>query len=372
MPSLIKKRNKKRWKGVVMVKGRRVEKLFPDNSIDTKRQAVLWEKETKEKLEKQLIDMDCLTILNWAEEYLDYSKEKHDKKTYNEKKGVFAQFFKFFVPNMLVEEINPGNALKYLMAQKKSKSGNKSNKHRKNLATAWKWGRKYMVGFPQNVPNPFREVDKFSAEEAKRYVPPEKDFWKVYNCAEGQDRIMLLAFFYLAARRSEIFDLTWEDVDLVHNKIRLGTKKRKGGNKEYDWLPMTSTLKDALSQWWRIRPLKNTAHVFVCLDNTPFCEQYYGKKFTARRHFMSRLCEKVNVKPFGFHSIRHLAATILYHKGYSISVIQAFLRHKSPTTTNRYLQSLGLEMTRAAIEEGLKGLKQDVALPFEKKKVSGF
>ena len=59
-------------------------------------------------------------------------------------------------------------------------------------------------------------------------------------------------------------------------------------------------------------------------------------------------------KPFGFHSIWHLTASILYHKGYDLSVIQAILRPKSPTTTNRYLQSVGLENTRLALEQGLK------------------
>jgi len=61
------------------------------------------------------------------------------------------------------------------------------------------------------------------------------------------------------------------------------------------------------------------------------------------------------VKPFGFHAIRHLTASILYHKGYEVSVIQSILRHKSPTTTNRYLRSLGLEATRDALEKGLAG-----------------
>ncbi len=315
--------------------------------------------------------MDCLTIFNWAEEYLDFSKEKHDIKTYKEKKGVFSQLLRFYDPTTKIEEMDPGKALKYLMEQKKIKSGYKSNKHRKNLATAWKWGRKYMIGFPKDMPNPFREVDKFSTEETKRYVPPEEDFWKVYNCAEGQDRIMLFTFFYLAARRKEVFNLTWNDIDFINNKIRLGTKKRKGGNKEYDWLPMTSILKETIDYWWGNRPMQDKKHVFVCLDKTSFCEQYYGKKFTSRQHFMKRLCTKAGVKPFGFHSIRHLSATILYHKGYSLSVIQAFLRHKSPTTTNRYLHSLGLEMTRSALEEGLKGLRQNVPLPFKNKKAIG-
>ena len=70
---------------------------------------------------------------------------------------------------------------------------------------------------------------------------------------------------------------------------------------------------------------------------------------------MRRICKKAGVKPFGFHAIRHLTATILYHKGYDISLIQGVLRHKNPTTTDRYLRSLGLERVRKGLEEGLRG-----------------
>ncbi|WP_394699529.1 tyrosine-type recombinase/integrase [uncultured Desulfobacter sp.] len=38
---------------------------------------------------------------------------------------------------------------------------------------------------------------------------------------------------------------------------------------------------------------------------------------------MKKLCERAGVKPFGFHGIRHQTASILYHKGYDMSVIKA-------------------------------------------------
>ena len=76
------------------------------------------------------------------------------------------------------------------------------------------------------------------------------------------------------------------------------------------------------------------------------------------RHLMERLCKRAKVKPFGFHGIRHLTASILYQKGYTPSVIQTILRHVSPNTTARYIHSLGLEETREALEEGLKGPAQ--------------
>jgi len=83
---------------------------------------------------------------------------------------------------------------------------------------------------------------------------------------------------------------------------------------------------------------------------------------------MKRLCDKAGVKTFGYHAIRHLTASILYHKGYGVSVIQAILRHRNPTTTNRYLKSLGLESMREALEEGLK--KPAKIIPFNNQKVS--
>jgi integrase len=86
-----------------------------------------------------------------------------------------------------------------------------------------------------------------------------------------------------------------------------------------------------------------------------------GRPFRVRQHFMRRLCEKAKVKVFGFHAIRHLTASILYRKGHSLSHIQAVLRHKNPTTTSRYLRSLGLEQVREALEEGLKGPARVIA-----------
>ena len=65
---------------------------------------------------------------------------------------------------------------------------------------------------------------------------------------------------------------------------------------------------------------------------------------------MERLCKKAGVRVFGFHAIRHLTASILYREGQPVAVIQSVLRHKSPQTTTRYLQSLGLKQTQEAME----------------------
>ena len=162
--------------------------------------------------------------------------------------------------------------------------------------------------------------------------------------------VMLLTFLHTAARRGEIFRLTVSDIDFDNGRVRLSTKKRTGGNLEYDWLPMTEELKRELSFWLEHRPLKNKPHVFMCLEERPFHFEHYGEPFKYRAKFMKSLCLKAGVKPFGFHAIRHLSASQLYSMGYSVGTIQALLRHKSAGTTERYLKTLGLEHVRDAVE----------------------
>ena len=109
--------------------------------------------------------------------------------------------------------------------QAKARSGYAVNNDRKNLLAAWNWGIKYL-DLPS--PNPCM-VDRFPESRKTRYVPPEKDFWTVYEASEGQDKVMLLACLHLAARRSELFRLTWDDVDFGNERIRIGARKRLGG-----------------------------------------------------------------------------------------------------------------------------------------------
>jgi integrase len=235
--------------------------------------------------------------------------------------------------------------------RKKESSGNAANKDRKNLVAAWNWGKEYMEPrLPEFNPC---WIKKMPEVRHPRYIPPEENFWKVYDVAEGQDQVMLLTFLYTAGRRSEIFRLKWEDVDFKNKTIGLWTRKRVGGDFEYDKIPLAAELEKSLWWWNENRPLKETPYVFVCLDETEFTKEYYGKPFRIRQHFMKKLCDKADVKHFGFHSIRHLTASILYHKGYSLAVIQDVLRHRSPTTTNRYLKKLGLKNTKNALENGL-------------------
>ena len=142
-------------------------------------------------------------LIEWANDYLTYARTRFTSKTYDEKRFIFKRFFKAINPKLLVSELTVRQALAFLQKQAEDRSGYAANKERKNLLAAWNWGIKYMA-LPS--PNPFL-VDKFLERRQARYIPSERDFWKGYDAGEGQDKIMLLAYLQLAARRSEIFRL---------------------------------------------------------------------------------------------------------------------------------------------------------------------
>jgi integrase len=298
----------------------------------------------------------CLT--DWAQKYLDFAQVRFVPASYTEKRSMFRRFFKEISPTLPVVNLKPGDVLTYIVKQEEVRSGYAANKDRKNLVAAWNWGMKYMKPTLPG-PNPCL-VETMEVVKHPRYVPSEEDFWKVVDVADGQDKVMLLAFLYLGARRKEIFRLTWSDVDFGLKQARLWTRKRAGGSEDFDWLPMTTELRKELRWWWDNRPIKDVETVFMCLEEGKVRRGHHGQPFKYRLQFMGRLCELAKVKPFGFHAIRHLTASILHRKGYELAAIQLILRHQSPSTTERYLRRIGMERMREVLEDLSRSKKGEV------------
>lgn len=347
-----------KWKAQVRRDGRRKEKSF-----NTKKEAIDWEAEMRKMTAEDWLEKTGTVCLgDWAQAYLDFSRVRHSDKTYDEKRSMFRRFFKQVDPAMPVADLNPAEILAYVIKQKEERSGYAANKDRKNLVAAWNWGMKYLNP-PLPGPNPCL-VEKMPEVRTPRYIPPAEDFWKIYEIAEGQDKVMLLTFLHLAARRGEVFRMTWADVDFGDSRVRLWTRKRHGGTYEFDWLPMTRELRRTLLWWWEHRPIKDQPHVFLCLNEHPGQKENYGNPFVYNQKMMPRLCRMAGVKPFGFHAIRHLTASILYKRGYEVGTIQAILRHKKAGTTERYLRSIGMERVRDVLED-LEPNKAEV-VPFNR------
>lgn len=364
MPTLTKRRGKKRWRAQVMIKREVKTKWFPDATRESKRLALEWEVETRKKLdlEQKLLSSTVTgcSVLAWGNAYLDYSAKHHADKTYVEKRSCFEMFTAFFgadtaVENLVMQLGEPvlSRLQEYFDRQWEKRSGYAANKDRKNLRVAWSWGSKYLAGFPRLRFNPFSELDKYPEVRKPRYVPPLGDFWAVFDRIEGngseavQDRVMLLFCLHLAVRRGEVFRALKTDVTFTPEpRIRIGTRKRENGDMEYDLLPLTPELAKALRNWIDEHPFPDSEHLFLSLADN----EHYGQPFTSRQHAMKRWCERAGVEPFGFHAIRHLTASHLQEGGFPESYIKEILRHKSEATTRRYLRGISTHKLKGALK----------------------
>jgi integrase len=334
------------WLGQVKQHGVRRRKLCPSKDA-----AKAWEVEMKRRGNTQVLQapestqIAIVCLLEWAEKYLDYPL-RYSPKTYSEKRNSFRRLLHAFGGPAPVETLKPGAVLEYLQTIFHTRSGHAANKERKNLVAAWNFGCRYLEGFP--TPNPFVIVPKFPETSHPRYVPPQDDFWKVVEVAEGQERVLLLAFLHTAARRGELYRLTWADIDFGTKRLELTTRKRKDGSLERDQIPMTDELCHALMSH---RQSAINEWVFIQIEG-----RHAGKPYVENRGFPQELCRTAGVKPFGCHAIRHLTASILAQKNTPMVAIQAILRHRKLATTERYVR--GLEPVRPylrILEGGLFG-----------------
>lgn len=313
------------WTGQRIINGKRQRRSFL-----TKKDALLWESQILPETEETRIL--SISLLDWATEYLRHAEQNFVPNTFQEKRTAFRLFFSSGIDaKQPVASLSPLRAQKALQQQSISRSGNAANKDRKNLSAAWAWGVKFLQ-LPEV--NPFTKVEKFSSERVERYVPPFEDFLKVFHSLEDdQDKLMLYCYLQTGARRDELFRLTWADVDFFRKRIRLSWRKNKVGEWRSQWV----SIKEDLAEWFLKHKKKTSdlkASVFLRTQGLPY--EY-------RQHWLKRLCNRVGVKPFGFHGIRHLFASILAAQNVPLVEIQYMLRHTSLATTQRYIHRLKKE-----------------------------
>lgn len=318
---------------------------YSSNYHKLKSEAVAAREKHKKKVrldaKRQAESKPIITFSQIAIKYLDYSERRHTSQTYKTKEMVVRKMIDHLDDFVVAEEIgdhllnvvNPNDIESYL---KTRPSNHNYNVHyievhalfnhciKKNLCPG---------------PNPCTGIEKMPETQPEKYIPSEEDILKVFMVA-GEDRPLLLVLFHTLARIAEILKLKWSDVNFSKKTIRLWTRKRKGGNLEYNDLPMNTDLHNILYDLWEAREQESWV----------FFNKRAGTRYLRRPKLMPGLCKAAEVTPFGFHSIRHFAASHLAdQEKVSKKAISGLLRHKNLSTTEIYLHSID-ESQRAAAE----------------------
>lgn len=336
----------KRWAAKFQYRRRQYKK----EGFRTQSEALRWLIKTRQELKNPpQHEVIALSFFQVATKYLEDCEARYQKNTWRQKAFVYRNFLSSIDDDQLIDSIPKQKFIEYLK-NRKNKGGNcAANRDLKEFKALYNWCIRQEI----LKKNPCANIEKYPENKKERYVPPAEDLNKVLQAAECEDADLVQIICHTAGRISEIFNMTWEDVNFEKRWVRLWTRKRKGGELEEDKLPITKTLSNILKRRWENRD-KNTSYVFHNPDGSQYTKNQ--KKDT-----MKNLCRKAGVKPFGFHSIRHHVASSLADSGeVSLPEIQKILRHKKVSTTDNYIKALDPQLKRTGkiLEELLNGRKK--------------
>lgn len=184
--------------------------------------------------------------------------------------------------------------------------------------------------------NPMHKVRKLSVNnERKRYLQPQEIAKLLEKCQQINVELFLCVLIALltGARKSEVINLTWDDIDFDYitstkNKGLIKFLNTKNGDDKF--IPIHPYLYDELLKYKNsitVRQLKND-YLFKNENSKPN-ERLIGKLFP-------KVIKQCGIENFRFHDLRHTQASWEAMSGVPQQITQKALGHRTSQMTNRY------------------------------------
>lgn len=198
--------------------------------------------------------------------------------------------------------------------------------------------------------------------KTERKAIPKRDIKKLVQTGTLRDSLLSAMAYYTAARRGEISNLKWEDIDLDQNRVRIVRGK---GNKS-----RTVFYKPGLNRLirrWRdvgrysypngsesnyIFVGEGTDHISGCRISEIIRERAWEAGI---QEVIGETSDGNNIHRVTPHVLRHSLATHLAQDGVALQYIQDVLGHTSIEVTRRYAKE-GTQIAENAYQEQFSGL----------------
>ena len=250
-----------------------------------------------------------------AEEYLKWAEKQ---RSFKDKKRGIKQLVDVFGNH----DVNDLNTREIEQWQSKRLKYNKPStvnrllatlKHMVNKGTHWGMASDNALKQVRNVkllPENNRRLRFLSTEDCQRLI----------ECCHKDLKPIVVVALHTGMRKSEILNLKWKQVDLMHSFILLDTSK----NGERREIPINTTLDYLFKE---IPHSVESEYVFTGKTGKPLTDIKKGFHAALRR---------AEISDFRFHDLRHTFASQLVMAGIDITSIKELLGHKSLTMTMRY------------------------------------
>jgi integrase/recombinase XerD len=249
-----------------------------------------------------------------------------------------------FLDDPAVKSITATDLRRWLIALKAGRvrptTGVYVEGHRRVAEGLFTWA----VGEGRLGRSPMSGVDRFRGDRPPIRTLTRQEIATVLeqqpDTASGRRNRAMLAFMYdTGVRAAELVRLRIEDVDLDAGQARI-----YGKNRRVDTVPLSPALRPILLEYLRrdrARANAPTTAFFLSRDGSPVTTNAI-RLWMRRAKVPAGLAGK-RVSP---HVIRASAATDFAASGVSAFGVQRFLRHRTPTMSQRYVDLASIDFER--------------------------
>lgn len=199
--------------------------------------------------------------------------------------------------------------------------------------------------------NPFKKVKLVPTDGSRKYIPSDFDLFTVLGGLNAQQRKLVQFILETGCRLNEALALKAEDV--TQNNVTLYTNKARNSNRTARLIPRPTCLLDSDI------PVKDKDRIFSEWKERSKPEFLRVALKTTQKS----IPEEERVR-WGFHNLRHRAASEWAQQGMPTIEIMARLGHTNIETTMIYLQNLGFSsrtFTSTLISPAFKLAEQGIA-----------
>lgn len=277
--------------------------------------------------------MNSITFEEGCEKYLEYCRQRNLREgTINHYKQSYTQFYKFFDPEMPLEEIDESAYKRYVLyLQSTLKNDISINSYLRDFITTMHFlmNEGYVTHFKmQAIRVDKSHIETYTEEELQKLL--KKPNIKKCKFMEYQCWVMTNFLFSTGVRQRSLINIKIKDIDFNNKVVYVNVTK----NRKPLIVPLNPTMTNILIEYFKYRQYKSQ-------DDYLFCN-VFGQQLVKSTcyHILSDYNKRRGVATTGIHRYRHTFAKQWILNGGNVVSLSQLLGHSSLDITQNYIHLL--------------------------------
>ena len=286
---------------------------------------------------------DSITFEEGCEKYLEYCRQRNLRDgTIGHYRHSYVQFYKFFDPNMPIEDFTPKMYKDYVLYLKRNLDNDISiNSYLRDLITTLHFfmDEGYLPHFKVKA----IKTDKSHIEtytEAELQLLLKKPDIKRCKFVEYQCWVMTNFLFSTGVRQRSLMNIRVKDVDFENNVVYINVTK----NRKPLIVPLNRTMVSILEEYLKYRQHKTGEDYLFC--------NVFGKQLMKSTCYgmLYGYNKRRGVETTGIHRYRHTFAKQWILNGGNVVSLSKLLGHSSLDITQNYIHLLVSDVAKQVEE----------------------